>query len=576
MRRVKIFPAFFHLGVTAILVMQSSPSPVAQSQGREEKSISTLRRDGTITGRVVTDDGHPASDAVILASEIGADMYRAYRTECDDEGNFKLMGLQPGAYKISASLPGYVNASDSRIYRIGANVTIRIVKGGVITGRVTNARGEPLEMVSVNLLTARGLEGRDASLSQEFSNKHFLTDDRGVYRAYGLPPGVYVVSATDIPIASFNSGSIPHDSPTYYPSVKRETATEVTVRNGEEVNGVDIRHRGERGHSITGAISGNILPSSLSGVPGVLLTNEASKEVEGLEFLIGSRSFGFHGVSDGVYELKAYGPAGSSISAPLRITVKGADITGLDLRLIKAGSISRRAVFESPKSGEGCGEKSGVEEIFLQVKKSDATYRNQRSYLTAINEKGDFAQPLEDGVYRIIPDLPGDNLYVRAIARTAKETASQTIDVARDGVALKLGENLTGIEVLVAAGAARLRGRVAVADETQTKEGTPPRWREHLVPAEETAAENVLRYADAGAQSDASFELKHIAPGKYYLLARKISEKELDESQSRPAAWDNVERAKLHREAQALNQEIELRPCQRINDYVLRHSANRR
>ena len=80
MRRVKIFPAFFRLGVAVILVTQSSPSHVARSQGGDEKTISASRRDGIITGRVVTDDGHPASDAVILASAIGADMYGGYKT----------------------------------------------------------------------------------------------------------------------------------------------------------------------------------------------------------------------------------------------------------------------------------------------------------------------------------------------------------------------------------------------------------------------------------------------------------------------------------------------------------------
>jgi Carboxypeptidase regulatory-like domain len=583
---VKLFPVFFRLGVTAILMVQSLPSHIARSQGVDGKPISTSRRDGVITGRVITDDGQPASDAVILASAIGSDMHGGGRTECDDEGNFKLMGLQPGAYKISASLPGYVNlksASDSQVYRIGENVTIRMVKGGVITGRVTNPHGEPLEMVSVNLLRVRDLEARDASLSllsQEFNNKHFPTDDRGVYRAYGLPPGVYVVSVIDIPIPRFNSGSIPHDSPTYYPSGKREAGAEVTVRSGEEVTGVNIRHLGERGYSVTGIVSGDITPSPFFSAPAVLLTNEANKQIEDGAFLIASRNFGLHGVPDGVYELKAYGPSGSSISAPLRITVKGADITGLNLRLLKASSISGRVVVESPKPSEGCGrpEKSSVEEIYLQVQKIDAVNRNQGSHLTAINEKGDFIQPLGDGVYRIIPDLPGDSWYVRAIARTAKEAPNKTIDVAREGVAVKPGESLTGIEILVAEGAARLRGQVAVTDETQAKDGdsAQPRWRVSLIPAEEAAAENVLRYAETLTRSDGSFELRSVAPGKYYLLAQKVSEKGPIDGQSRLAAWDNAERAKLRREAQTLKQEIELRPCQQINDYTLRLSAKPR
>jgi hypothetical protein len=585
MKRAEILLApFLCAAITGICVVQLATPLAAQSPpARGKRPISSSKPDGVITGRVIADDGRPLSDVVILAEAIGVDIFESQRTESNDEGDFKLMGLKPGAYKIDASLPGYVslrNASGPQFYRIGANVTIRMTRGGVITGRVTKVRGEPLENVSVNLFIVRDLEGRDASSSpllQEVTIRQFMTDDRGVYRAYGLLPGVYAVSVIDIPVPQVNSGSIPHDSPTYYPSDKREATTEVTVRSGEEVTGVNIRHRSERGYSIIGVISGYIAPPSDFGAPVVLLIDEASKEIEGGTYLISSLSFGLHGVPDGVYELRGYGTSGLSISAPLHITVKGADITGLNLRLLKTGSISGRVVVESPKPGEGRGEKSSIEEIFLQVKKSDATDRNQGNALTAINEKGDFVRPLEDGVYRIIPDLPGDNWYIRAITRTAKEAPNKTIDVARDGVTVKPGENLTGIEVSVAEGAARLRGRIAVADETQTKEGrpAPSRWRVYLVPSEETAAENVLRYAETGAQSDASFELKHIAPGNYYLLAQKILEKDLSENQSRLAAWDNIERAKLRSEAQALKQEIELRPYQQINDYLLHPSAKR-
>jgi len=510
------------------------------------------------------------------------------------------MGLRPGAYKISASLPGYVNlksASDSQIYRAGENATIRMTRCGVITGRVTDARGEPLELVSVNLIMVRDLEGRDASSSSllrevsfspllsEASVGKVLTDDRGVYRAYGLLPGVYVVSVIDVPIPQINTGSIPHDSPTYYPSGKREATTEVTVRSGEEVTGVNIRHRRERGYNVTGVVSGSVEPASFMSIPVVTLINESNRELEtgtvimgvsDLTLSNGSRRFSLHGVPDGVYELRAY--LASSSSAPLHITVKGADVTGLNLRLLKTSSSSGRIVIESPKPGEKCGGKSSVEEIFLQVKKFDATARTQGSGLIAVNEKGAFRLPLEDGVYRIIPNLPGGDWYVKAIARTSKEAPNKTIDVAREGVAVKSGESLTDIEVKVAEGSASLRGRVAVTDETQAKDGdsAQPRWRVSLIPAEEAAAENVLRYAETVTRSDASFELKHVAPGKYYLLAQKASEKGPIDGQSHLAAWDNAERAKLRREAQTLKQDIELRPCQQVNDYTLRPSVKPR
>src|SRR5262249_19158758 len=154
-----------------------------------------------------------------------------------------------------ASLPGYVRLNEAEVHRVGEEATIRMVRGGVITGRVTGVRGEPLEGVFVDIRMVRDHEGRkySSSLSMRRTDRdRFLTDDRGVYRIYEVPPGVYLVSAIDIPIAPFNTGSIAHDAPTYYPSADREAAVEVAVRGGEEVTGIDIRHRGSRGYSITG------------------------------------------------------------------------------------------------------------------------------------------------------------------------------------------------------------------------------------------------------------------------------------------------------------------------------------
>jgi hypothetical protein len=66
----------------------------------------------------------------------------------------------------------------------------------------------------------------------------------------------------------------------------------------------------------------------------------------------------------------------------------------------------------------------------------------------------------------------------------------------------------------------------------------------------------------------ARFSTKHLATGKYWLLARSIPDTEKDTQ--RPAAFDSTERAKLRKEAEAAKNEIELKPCQRVKDHVLR------
>src|SRR5262249_22644189 len=115
--------------------------------------------------------------------------------------------------------------------------------------------------------------------------------------------------------------------------------------------------------------------------------------------------------------------------------------------------------------------------------------------------------------------------------------------------------------------AARLSGRVI-----PSKEGAklPSRLRVHLIPAEASSADDVLRYAETAVQNDGSFEFKHLAPGKYLFYARQMADKPGNDDPARPVAWDATERAKLRREAEAAKNEVELKPCQRAKDHVVR------
>ena len=196
----------------------------------------------------------------------------------------------------------------------------------------------------------------------------------------------------------------------------------------------------------------------------------------------------------------------------------------------------------------------------------------------APNEKGEFAlRDLEAGRYRITANLPDGGWRIRAItqpgqpgagsAKPSAGAAKSLVDVSRNGIAIRPGEKLSGVEITIAEDAATLNGRVVPA-----KDGAklPPSLRAHLIPAEATSADDVIRYAETTVRNDGSFEFKSIAPGKYLLYARQIDEKEAGDDQSRPAAWDAIERAKLRREAIGAKSEIELQPCGRMQDYVLR------
>jgi len=592
---------------------QQSPAKTASSNQTERKP----KREGEITGRVIGPDGQPAPGVRISAHRIGDRAWSRPSAASDVDGNFKLTGLAPGAYAIFAYAPGYVAAelpSENAIHRIGENVTINLVKGGVITGRVTDETGEPIVGVSVLSHRLRDPESKIADLLFDMQSvTNGMSDDRGIYRIYGLPPGVYIVSVGIGDDSGFNGAQIRRDAPTYHPSATRETAAEINLRGGEEVSGVDIRHRGERGRIVSGTFSGDVGPSREPNLLSVTLEGLEIGSFEVETSVSSSLGFVFYGVPDGVYELTAtYSSDGveTASSATRRVMVKGMDVSGVKLKLAPLGSIAGRVVIEPSNPPKICAVNSGggdraenqtsgqiqeqarrrpvVEEIILRADLDDPNQHAQGTqfdwfdeYGRAPNEKGEFKlNGLEAGRYRIAVNLPDDGWRIRAIRRSgqpatgtartsagAAGAAKSPVDASRDGIAIKPGEKLSGVEVIVVEDGAALSGRVVPA-----KDGIklPSGLRAHLVPAETSSADDLLRYAETAIRKDGSFEFKHIAPGQYLLYARRVSEKEANDDQVRPAAWDAIERAKLRREAAAAKNEIELKPCQRLKDQVLR------
>ncbi len=548
---------------------------------------------GAITGRVVADDGSVMAGVTVMLFPTPAQGGQRRSTRTDEEGNFRFTDLPARPYGLSViSSREYVQPSvvtaigERRYYRIGENVNIALIRGGVITGRVTNATGEPVIGIQVVALRVRDAEGRPLRTASGSSQR--MTDDRGVYRLYGLQPGGYVV------VANSNSNNFPGsayigETPTYHPSSTRDAASEVPVASGSEASGIDIRYRGESGH----AVSGKMAEADQTGSSGevvVYLTHAATGASYDSTFINPGPTvsgFAFYGVPDGEYDVTAEryedGRSDGLSSQSRRVTVRGADVTGVELKLSPKSSIAGKVVLEPLP--QRCEEKrqTALEEIVLQAHRDEAAKTPLVANLffprdAIADEKGDFLlRPLVPARYRLRSSIPGDSWYLKSItapASTATKGAAPAsgADLARSGIILKPGEKATGVTVTIAEGAASLRGNVA-----PEKEGArlPAKVVVHLVPAETASADDVLRYAEVVADRDGAFEFKNMAPGKYRMLTRNAPD---DEPGDRPhvrVAWDANERAKLRREAEALKIEVELKPCQRIMDQTVKYSIKR-
>lgn len=159
---------------------------------------------GSISGTVsVAGSGQPARRARVSLSG-GGDVGGGRSTTTDDMGRFAFSALPGGRFSLSASKPGHITGSYGQRQpgRPGTpiqladgqrlQVQLQITKGGVITGTVLDENAEALPGTPVRAL--RYVMQSGVRTLQSAGNGS--TDDRGVYRIYGLQPGEYIVYAT--------------------------------------------------------------------------------------------------------------------------------------------------------------------------------------------------------------------------------------------------------------------------------------------------------------------------------------------------------------------------------------------
>ena len=516
----------------------------------------------SIAGRIVASSGNfPIVNARVIARAAGGPTSMRVATT-DEDGKFKLTDLSPGNYVIRVGAAGYIpepSFTASSFYRPGENITIHMIKGGVITGRVLNKNGEPMALARVRSVRVKDEEGnpvRDATTGRDWT-----TDDRGMYRLYGLEPGAYVVSATFTNMfraAPSQSRTGSEAAATYYPSATLDGATLVNVSAGNETGGIDIRYRTERSYAVRGTIAGQNAPAG--GPMGrtaiaVTLSHSGTGVVVAATTIVplnGINAFNFEGVGDGVYELTAQTASGTSDAAtalPQRVTVQGASVTDLVLTLTPMSSIAGRVLLETAEPIEACrGTNAGsIQEALVTAHREVAAGKTPSlASLLPVEGKPDqggefLLTNMNAGRYVLDVRPPSRIWFVRDIAW---ENAAKTLST---DVTLKSGERVQGLKIKLAQGAASIAGQVANA-------GT--RLRVYLVPAEKEHENNALRYANTPVQTDGGFSITNLAPGRYWLLVRE--------------ADPSIPRAALRREAIKANVEVQLQPCQKLVNQALR------
>lgn len=198
-----------HLFAATLILALASPSRALAQTGatppRDPRAAAEATPTGTgsISGTVtVAGTGQPARRARVTLSSVEPRL--SLNRTVDDQGRFAFTNLPEGRYSLGASKPGHVSASFGQ-HRPGRGGTaiqlangqrfqaqLQLPRGGAITGTLLDEHGEATPGISVRAMRWTMGSGQRTLQSAGSGN----TDDRGIYRIFGLQPGEYVVCAT--------------------------------------------------------------------------------------------------------------------------------------------------------------------------------------------------------------------------------------------------------------------------------------------------------------------------------------------------------------------------------------------
>jgi protocatechuate 3,4-dioxygenase beta subunit len=434
------------------------------------------RGSASISGRV-TIDGKSAAGITVVAttSTSPIDNRTVAKTTTDDDGKYQLTGFSAGQFSIMPVAKAFVVASSGAYKQPGQKITVAegeaitkidfaLVRGGVITGRITDTDGRPVigERVSVVAKDASDTPSPMALLD----GPRNMTDDRGVYRVYGLGPGSYKVSigqaASSGGVSIMRMGGSPYPK-TFYPGVHEEAkATMVEINEGTEVSNIDfVAGNSGGGFAVTGRV---VDADSGQPVPNVYVVyaslNEGNQQLGGMNFT-GSQTdatgkFRLEGVRPGHYAAYTMSVAqdNSSYSDKSPFEVSEGDVSGVEIKIRRGATISGVAVIENNFDAAVAGLLQTVSLLAYSTSSGGAPSFSRGQ----IGADGSFTfSGLAPGKVQI--NMTGFPTPPKGL--TLMRTEINGVDQ-KDGIEVTAGAQITDVRLVFAYGSGSIRGEVKV------------------------------------------------------------------------------------------------------------------
>jgi hypothetical protein len=443
----------------------------------------------------------------------------------DEEGHYIIVGLPAGKYQLAPYQPADSLPERTMFDPGGKTVTLSesesvtgidfaLSAGSVITGHIVGSDGRPL---IEQRITIENVENKQ-SFGGMIGGEMYRTDDRGIYRIYGLPAGRYFVSVGEantgnsISIGSNTSSYIPR---TYYPGVtERSDAKVVELSDGSVESGVDIAvGQPEKVYSISGRMIDQATGKPVPDVPAAFGPVQPNGSITAFGTGTNSDAFGefkLNSLKPGKYAIFAGGfsfggGADKWTSDPVVIEITDSDVTDVDLKIRAGASIDGLAVVEGTSDADVLRRLSTVRVSFFSANPpSPGSIQTPSSRSAQFGADGRFQlNGLSSGKYRVsVLQIGGESIFnLRSVEQDGSPTPDGVVNV-------EPGIDHLNVRLVLESGNGTIRGQVNLAGGE-----LPTGWR---------LAGNIKRPGQSGTQSrsvsvDArgKFVIDHLAAGEY-------------------------------------------------------------
>jgi 5-hydroxyisourate hydrolase-like protein (transthyretin family) len=495
---------------------------------KEARAIGAMQGTASVSG-LVTIKGKPAKGvAVFLQSQQSMESGTNETTpsaKTNENGYFRITGLPAGRYVPISLTPGHIMSKGGTDYttargavfhiaegEVIENFDIELTPGGVITGRVTDSNDRPLveEQVRLSWFDKNGIP---QEFKTQLLEKMLTTDDRGVYRVFGLSEGRYILSA-----GGYSKGEDGYVQKTYHPNVTDKTQAKVVeVAAGKEVTGIDISvAEVEKTYSVFGRVV-----NADDGKP----VGEAKVELrllspDGNDFG-GERLSSGHSNSNGAFQLSnvpsgkyvayvAVDPApdkASELYSELAICeVNNSDAHGIEIKLRKGGSIEGVVVIEDPTDPAMSVKTGKILCMFYSVENRPEELRSPYFKRVEVAPNGSFK----------VEGTPKGRVGIMTLNPVAS-VGSSLIRIERDGAPLPgdsidigAGEHISNLRLVTATPNLSLTGEIKVVGGT-----LPPDLTLDIYASRVDGARGAIRRFGVDARNH--FTIQYLAPGEYEL-----------------------------------------------------------